>query len=60
MNKNLTHNSREYERIREKLNIAMSSKMYDADELRRQIVIKYYRQCLYNSLHNKPLPAYPQ
>ena len=53
------YSKKQYDLMRAKMNIAMTSKMYDDDENRRQTVIKYYRQCMSNIMHRRPLPAYP-
>ena len=57
--KKFTYNNKQYERTRAKMHIALTSKLYDHDDEKRAAVVKYYRQCMYNILHNRPLPAYP-
>lgn len=52
-------NTKQYEIFRAKMQIALTSKQYDADPEKRARVVKYYRQCMYNITRNRPLPAYP-
>lgn len=52
-------NNKQYKIMRAKLEIALTSKMYDDDEPKRALIVKFYRQCLYCIMRNKPLPTYP-
>lgn len=48
-----------YERARAKMHIALTSDLYKYDDEKRAVIVKYYRQCMYNIVHNKPLPLRP-
>ena len=51
--------SKHYQRARAKMQIALTSAQYNDDDEKRALVVKYYRQLMYNIAHNKPLPARP-